>query len=297
MLFYSFVIIFLMMLIIILINYNNYPQNLMKKKEKIVVDIFIYFQESLMLSVRLFRLSKFVDYFIIILSNTTFSGVNLEISFSPFESFIHNYSNKIIFYNISNPHSCYTTWCREKYQRNAAYNAIKTLNINNDSIIIVSDVDEIPTDEAMRYIYNNPPQSIYMLSGYMYYYNYKHKLNEIWPGVVILKASELDDDVDRYRSLRYDLMKTHSIPVFPSLSHCSYCYREISSIQSKLSSFSHSEFNKPPYTKREYIIKCIKEHRDFIHRNIIHVIDYDEDLLPLPDDERFTFLKEEYNFV
>lgn len=165
----SFLLFFILLLFISIkyfrFKYNSFESAIKHKKQ--VIDIFTYFQESLMLSLRFFRMNDFVDIFLIIVANTTFSGKPLKISFSPFESFISKYREKIIFYNISHPSSCFSTWCREKYQRNAAYNALKSLNIYNESIVIISDLDEIPTSDGMKYILNNPPNSFYMLSGYM----------------------------------------------------------------------------------------------------------------------------------
>lgn len=88
------------------------------QNRKVVIDIFTYHQESTMLSIRLFRMDKYVDCFIVVTSNTTFSGLPLEISFAPFESFINKYERKLILYKITHPKECKITWCREEYQRN-----------------------------------------------------------------------------------------------------------------------------------------------------------------------------------
>lgn len=258
-----------------------------------VIDAFIYFQESLMLSIRLFRMNKFVDYFLIIISNTTFTGLPLQISFSPFESFVEQYRNKIVFYNISHPSYCKKTWCREKYQRDVISIAVKSLNPSNNSLVIVSDLDEIPTTHAMNYIIKNPPKEFYMLSGYMYYYNYRHKFKEGSSGVAVMKLSNCKN-IQIYRDKRNEFLKTNAIPIYPSITHCSFCYTNISFIQKKLNSFSHSEYNKPPYTNTEYIKKCIKSHYNFALKYKFDVVEYDKDLNPLPNDSRFDFLKVEY---
>lgn len=262
-----------------------------KIKKNIVIDAFLYFQESIMLSVRLYRMNKFVDYFLIITSNTTYSGFPLNVTFAPFESFIEKYRYKIILFNFTLPSSCKNSWCRENYQRNKISDAVKSLNPSNESIVIVSDLDEIPTYNSMKYIIKNPPQKIYMLGGFMYYYNYRHKLKGNWPGVIVVKASNCKE-LQNYRDNRYVLYKNYSIPIYPSQTHCSYCYKSISLIQKKINSFSHSEFNKSPYTNREYIISCIKNHINFIWKEKLKIVEYNKHLLPLPNDERFNYLKE-----
>lgn len=275
------------------IKYNS----LNIKKKNIVIDAFTYFQESLMLSIRLFRMSEFVDYFIIVTAEKTYSGLPLKISFSPFESLIEKYRNKIIFYNLTFPPYCTNPWCRENYQRIIISDVVKSLNPSNESLVLISDLDEIPTSDAMKYIIKNPPNELYMLSGYMYYYNYRHKFKESWPGVIVVKASNCNKNIQKYRDARYSLYKTNAIPIYPSLTHCSFCYKNISLIQNKLKSFAHSEFNKPPYTNREYLIKCIKSHLNFAFKYKFEVVEYNASLNSLPNDERFDYLKEEYGLI
>lgn len=248
-----------------------------------------------MLSIRLSRMNEYVDYFLIVTSNKTHTGYSLNITFSPFESLIEKFRNKIVFYNISYPY-CRDAMCRESYQRNKISDAVKSLNPSNESIVIVSDLDEIPTSDAMKYIVNNPPNKLYMLSGYMYYYNYRHKLRDSWPGVIVVKASNCNN-LQTYRDARYALSRTNTIPIYPSQTHCSYCYRSISLIQKKLHSFHHTEFDKPPYTNREYISDCIKNHISLFDKSKIEIVDYDEKLLPLPKENRLNYLKEEYGII
>lgn len=269
------------------LNQSNFSRPL-------IIDAFTYFQESLMLSIRLNRMTDFVDYFIIVVSNTTHSGLPLQISFSPFESYIEKYRHKIIFYNISFSSNLNTSWSKEIYQRVSICNAIKASDVSKNSIVIISDLDEIPTSDAMKYIINNPPKILYMLSGFMYYYNYRNQLRDIWPGVIVVKASNCNNDVQKYRDNRYSLKRTNSIPVNPSQTHCSYCYDKISSIQKKLHSFAHTEYNKPPYTDREYIKDCIKKHLSIFDRGKFMPVKYDPKLLPLPNDPNFNYLKEEF---
>lgn len=302
MFYYSYIVIISVLLCLFLVlflylYYSIKETNLEKNRKIVVIDAFPYFQESLMLSIRLKRMNSSVDYFVIIVSDTTHSGLPLKISFSPFESFIEKYRYKILLYNISFPPKCSKSWCREKYQRVAICSAVKSLNINKKSIVIISDLDEIPTSGAVKYVVKNPPRKFYILSGYMYYYNYRNKIKDSWCGVIVVKASDCNKKIQKYRDKRSKYGKTHSIPVYPALTHCSYCYNKISLIQKKLHSFAHTEYNKPPYTDREYIIYCIKNHISIFDKSNFTFVEYDKNILPLPDDIRFNYLKEEYGLI
>lgn len=161
---------------------------------------------------------------------------------------------------------------RENYQRIVTAKAIKYYHISNESIIIVSDLDEIPTSAAMEYIKLYPPKKMYILKGYLYYYNYRHKIPIYWVGTIIIKACYCKNDIQYYRDNRYSLIYNFSIPVLPSLTHCSYCYNSVSSIQQKLKNFAHTEYSKHPYIYRDYIINCIKNHSDIFRNNRIILV-------------------------
>lgn len=155
--------------------------------------------------------------------------------------------------------------------------------MNKESIVIVGDLDEIPTDDAMNYILKKPPYNLYMLKGYMYNYNYRHISDYFNPGTIVVK-SKFCNKVQHYRNIRHTLGKRNSIPIYPSQTHCSFCFRNISSIQNKLKSFSHSEYNKLPYANREYIIFCIKNHLHLTRLNKFKIVKYNKSVTPLPND-------------
>lgn len=142
-----------------------------QRKKRMIIDCFSYFQESLMLRIRLFRMIKYVDLFITIVANETYSGLPLNVTFSPYESFINKYTKKLVFYNFYFPKGMTKPRKRENYQRIVTAKTIKYYHISNESIIIVSDLDEIPTSAAMEYIKLYPPKKMYILKGYLYYFN------------------------------------------------------------------------------------------------------------------------------
>jgi beta-1,4-mannosyl-glycoprotein beta-1,4-N-acetylglucosaminyltransferase len=66
-----------------------------------------------------------------------------------FSEYLHKIIHIIVKYNIpttGNP------WDVENYQRNCINIGIKKLNLNNDDIIIISDLDEIPDSNTINNI-------------------------------------------------------------------------------------------------------------------------------------------------
>ena len=60
----------------------------------------LYNNEADMADVHIWRLFKYVDKFIIIVSNTTYSGVQKNVTFKSFEQNIHPYLNKVDRFNL-----------------------------------------------------------------------------------------------------------------------------------------------------------------------------------------------------
>lgn len=256
-----------------------------------IFDCFTYFQESFMLYIRLWRMNPYVYKFIIVTSDISHSGIPINVSFYPYEKEIMKYRDKIILKKISMK-KIKKEWDKENYQRQVIYDILKSENINKKDIILVSDCDEIPTRNAMKYVINNPPTKITVFKGNLYYYNYRNINKKKWSGTILFRGDNYKD-IQKARDNR-DSLK--SLP-FDSLSHCSFCYNKISLIQKKIKSFAHTEFNKEPYYNSDYIKNRIKKHISLFFDDYFDFIDYNEEFNPLPNDNRLDYLKEEYNII
>ncbi len=155
-------------------------------------DCFMYCDEDELLDLRLNILDKYVDKFIIVESKFTHSGRlknnNFRIDkFKQFKNKIqyiyidHEPINlKLISDNdneeVKNNKKIFNGLLRDNYQRESLNQSIKKLN--DDDIIILSDLDEIPnlTNINFKKIKGN----IYTLEQKMFYY----KLNFLYPKLV-----------------------------------------------------------------------------------------------------------------
>ena len=130
-----------------------------------IYDCFMYFDEELVLDVRLNTLNKFVDYFVIVESKFTHKGDPRDLKFNhkKFEKF----KDKII-YLVYEEQSERIEKINEKdnedeksrkYILNAAYrengqrNYIQKglVNAKHDDFILISDVDEIPNLSKLNF--------------------------------------------------------------------------------------------------------------------------------------------------
>jgi beta-1,4-mannosyl-glycoprotein beta-1,4-N-acetylglucosaminyltransferase len=121
-----------------------------------IYDCFIYFDEDLLLDVRLNILDKFVDKFIIVESRFSHRGERREptFNFQKYKKFKHKIKYILLEENPKNLYEINSDDkqinekiiingnLREFYQRNAISQGIK--DAKDEDIIVISDVDEIP---------------------------------------------------------------------------------------------------------------------------------------------------------
>ena len=169
-----------------------------------IFDCFMYFDEEQVLDLRLNVLYKNVDYFVIVESIYNHKGEkrNLLFDAKKFEQF----SDKIIYLKYENiPETIeqinsddkenekdgkyiMNALYRENAQRNFIINGLK--NADEDDLILISDVDEIPKLGSLNL--NQINNEIVLFRQDMFYYKYNLKLpNFKWTGTKAVKKRNL----------------------------------------------------------------------------------------------------------
>ena len=283
---------------------NNSPNFLLDKENDIrnfknftLFDTFLYNNEAAQAYTRIWRHYPYVDYFIIIYSDITFSGKKKNLSFYPFEKEIGQYKDKIRLVQYSRDkllkryRSKAYAWANEASSRDLATTYIEeNFHVTNNDVLLVSDCDEIFTRKALRQIIQNPPETYYIVPGKQYFPYYFHIVDSWNRAFVIRYQPNLH--LDYYRMISIDSTKGIKPDFgFDFITHCSYCFPNIEEYKNKLLSFSHVEYSVPPYTTNEWIFRshyC----RKFINQDNNPGIDEPiEDLEELfPPDERLSFL-------
>ena len=169
-----------------------------------IFDCFMYFDEEIVLDVRLNTLNDFVDYFVIVESKFTHKGEKRDLKFNH-EKF-NKFKDKIIYLiydkvptevEIVEPEDNEGTKYG-KYILNAAYrensqrNFIQEglLDAKSDDIILISDVDEIPNLSEINF--NKISQKIFLFKQNMFYYKFNlHIPNFRWTGTKGCKKKDL----------------------------------------------------------------------------------------------------------
>ena len=257
-----------------------------------IFDCFMYFDEEVVLDVRLNTLNEFVDYFVIVESKFTHSGEErkLKLNLEKFQKF----KDKIIYLvyenqppeieNIKNEDSrlekvkkyLFNAIYRENGQRNYIQNGLN--KAERDDIILISDVDEIPNLQNINF--NKINKKIILFKQNMFYYKFNLQLpNLIWTGTKACKKKELLNPQwlrnikDRkYPFYRIDTFfsekKYKSIDFIEDGGWHFTNIKTAEEIEHKLKSYlHHREFDENPLTVSQ-IDKIIKDKRAIYDLNV-----------------------------
>ena len=169
-----------------------------------IFDCFMYFDEELVLDLRLNILNEYIDYFVIVESKYTHKGEyrNLRFDKQKFKKF----EKKIIYlvydehpkeieniFNNDNDDEKSRKYIlnalrRENSQRNFILNGLKAAEKND--YILISDVDEIPN--LVNTQLNNIKEKIIFFKQDMFYYKFNLKLPNLkWTGTKACKKKYL----------------------------------------------------------------------------------------------------------
>ena len=169
-----------------------------------IYDCFMYFDEEIVLDLRLNTLNDYVDYFVIVESKFTHKGDLRQLKFN--HQKFKKFKDKIIYLiydklslkieNIKHDDShdelsrkyIWNAAYRENGQRNYIINGL--VNAKKDDIILISDVDEIP--KLLGINFNKIKEKIILFKQDMFYYKFNLRLpNLIWTGTRACKKRDL----------------------------------------------------------------------------------------------------------
>ena len=169
-----------------------------------IFDCFMYFDEDLILDLRLNTLNKFIDYFVIVESIYNHKGEKRKLKFNikKFKKFnnkiiylIHNQVpneikkiNKNDSENEINTKYIFNAIFRENSQRNYILKGLS--KAKDDDIILISDVDEIPNLKKVNF--KKLKNKLIFFNQEMFYYKFNLKLpNYNWIGTKSCKKKYL----------------------------------------------------------------------------------------------------------
>ena len=169
-----------------------------------IYDCFMYFDEEVVVNVRLHTLNEFVDYFVIVESRFTHKGDPRELKFDhkKFQKFrdkiiyiideeVYPQTHEIKTEDSENDRSIkliFNAAYRENGQRNLIAKGLK--EANDEDLILISDVDEIPKLSGLNF--KSIKEKIILFKQDMFYYKFNLLLPDlIWTGTKACKKKNL----------------------------------------------------------------------------------------------------------
>ncbi|GKT82318.1 glycosyl transferase family 17 protein [Colletotrichum tofieldiae] len=239
--------------------------NMVQKRK--IYDLLLINTEVEMLEVRIGQMAPYVDYFVILESDKTFTDHPKPLYIRDNWELFKPWHKKMILRTMDlEKLKEGSTWDREHTSRNAMYEQVIPSLVDEqaasiDDILIVSDVDEIPKPEILRALRNcNVPVRNTIHSSF-YYYSYQWRMPIDWPhpqatlyrGADTILPSDLRGNAGGHE---FDYAGWH----------CSYCFSTVEEMAEKINSFSHSEFNRDEFKDINHIINVTRNGLDIFKR-------------------------------
>ena len=228
------------------------------------VDCFIFYNELDLLNYRLNLLNDTVDWFVIVEATHTFKGEEKPLFFDKtlfphvMDKIIHIVVDDFPYLQPDVDFAKGQQWDNEYCQRNGISKGLRTLDLQPDDILLISDLDEIPDPRTLEKVKCGEISVVFnSLETDFYYYNLNTKQQSKWYLSKIITVAEYQKRGATCSELR--IATPVSIP--RGGWHLSY-FGDEHCIKNKLNSFSHQEFNNDAYNNLDRIKKMVDSQSD-----------------------------------
>ena len=236
-----------------------------------IFDCFMYFDEEMILDLRLNILNKYVDYFVIVESCFNHKGEKRDLCFN-----IKNFKKfeKKIKYVIADYNDDYDIKNHiggesviEKHQRNKLIDGIEHASQND--LIILSDSDEIPDLKKINEIKKNKKFIAFSQKMFMYKLNLQSLDENNWIGSKVTFKKHITSMQDlrdlKFKNYPFWRVDKYNQEIINGGWHFSFLQTP-QQILTKIKSFSHGEYNKGDINEKNIQEKILKN-EDIFDRN------------------------------
>ena len=143
-----------------------------------IYDCFSYWDEDLLLDLRLNVLNEYVDFFVVVEGNKTWQNNSKKLRFD--KGKFSKFKQKIIYIPVEDLPDGKDPYQRENHQRNAISRAL--VNAKDDDLVIISDLDEIPNPNVIKNFQKEMRFAVFKQNHYYYKFNLRSEKNPFWHG-------------------------------------------------------------------------------------------------------------------
>ena len=241
-----------------------------------LIDCFMYFDEDLVLDIRLNILNDKVDKFIIVEATKNHAGIDKKLNFK-IENF-SKFKDKIIYIivddiplNVISPKKgWHENHARDQFQRNAIKRGYK--DFSDDDLIMISDIDEIPNPKKLEEFNVKNKFACFLQKNFQSKINLLNVSDGEWPGTKIcqkkyLKSPQWLRDIKIKKKPFWKIFNKKVQIINNGGWHFSFL-KDPESIKNKIISYSHQEYNTKEFTNTDLIKKKISLGEDLFQRKI-----------------------------
>ena len=141
-----------------------------------IYDCFSYWDEDLLLDLRLNILNEVVDIFVIVEGNKTWQNNPKQFKFdiNKFSKF----KEKIKYIKVEDLPDGEDPYLRENHQRNSINKGL--IDAKDDDIVMVSDLDEIPNPKSLNVFKKEMRYAVFKQKHFYYKFNLQSKNSPYW---------------------------------------------------------------------------------------------------------------------
>jgi len=238
----------------------------------VIFDCFQYFNEEHIADLRFNILDEFVDNFVIVESTVNHQGKPKKLHFDIDK--YKKFKNKINYIvvddtpeDIKKPHEGGESLV-EQHQRNSLMKGLK--NANDNDLIILSDVDEIPDLNKLNK-FNKNKYAVFSQKMFMYKLNLLNLKENNWHGsrICLKKNFKSPQWLRNLKFKKYPFWRIDKIRNLQIIENGGWHFAYLQSpenISKKIKSFAHGEFNKADIANEENIRLKIERGQDIFNR-------------------------------
>ena len=240
------------------------------------IDAFIFFDEKELVELRIKYLNSIIDFFVVVEADITHQEKKKDWHFPKIlEKNLKEFSNKIQYHQlnidlekIKNEESWIIddikgddAWRIENFQRN--YIKIACKKFSNEDILIISDVDEIPSKEKLEFIKSCDFKTIapVVFQQHLFHIDCNFLRLENWRGSIVT-TMEICNAYSPQKLRRSRNRMSH-------LSESGWSFSSFGGprkIKGKFEAIAHKEFNNDKFKNIDHIMNCQKTGADLFHR-------------------------------
>ena len=240
-----------------------------------IIDCFNYFDEDMMLEIRLSTLFDYVDEFVICEATLDHAGNEKKLNFD-IKKF-NKYEKKIKYIVINDlpkivksfKKNWHTAHARDQFQRNALVRGL--IDCDPNDIIMISDLDEIPNPKRISDFKEEDKYACFVQGNYLFKLNLLNSSEPKWFGTRICRKKDLKSPqwLREIKSKKIPFYKFYKPKFDKFIMDGGWHFSSVKSVEGiykKLNSYSEQQFNNKKFKDMEGIKRKIEQKIDLFDR-------------------------------